>query len=83
MGTGMGRINERMVRGRQARLEGRAKRSEGKAAMQAGRRHPSEQAPEYRPDEPDVLNWPVVAERAPDKEEDGLFSAVVADSRRD
>ena len=69
LGTGMGRINEKMVRGRQARLEGRTKRSEGKAAMQAVG-DPSEQAPEYRPDEPDVLNWPVVAERAPDKEED-------------
>ena len=72
-GKGLGKLNERMVRGRQARLEARAMRSQQgsrqKEAMQA-MGDPSEHVPEYRPDEPDVLNWPVVAEQAPEKEED-------------
>ena len=69
LGTAMGRINEKMVRGRQARMEARTKRSQGRAAMQTVG-DPSELAPEYHPDEPDVMSWPVVAEKAPDKEED-------------
>ena len=66
-GTGIGRMNEKMVRGRQARLEARGRRGLEKDVRQAVG-DPSEHVPEYRPDEPDVLNWPVVAEQAPDKE---------------
>ena len=68
MAVGIGRMNDRMVRGRQARLEARARRSQEKEARQAVG-DPSEQGPEYRPDQPDVLSWPVVAGQAPQQEE--------------
>ena len=68
-GVGLSRMNERMVRGRQARLEARSKRSQQKEARQA-MGDPSEHMPEYHPDEPDVLNWPVVAEQPLEKEKD-------------
>ena len=73
MGAGLGKLNERMVRGRQARLEARAKRSQQRSQEMEARQamgDPSELTPEYRPDEPDVLNWPVVAGQAPKKEQD-------------
>ena len=68
MGSAFGSVNERMVRGRQARLEARAKRSQDKAVI-AVVRDPSDSGPEYRADAPDVLTWPVVAERAQKPEE--------------
>ena len=66
-GIVLGKVNEKMVRGRQARLEARAKRAQNKAAKQAVG-DPSEAVPEYRPDEPDVLSWPVVAGNAQGQE---------------
>ena len=79
MGAGIGRANERMVRGRQARLEARSKRTQEQDASQSVG-DPSGHAPEYRPDEPDVLNWPVVAERGADQEEDDLSPPWAPDS---
>ena len=73
VGAGIGRVNERIVRGRQARLEARSKRTQEKDVRQAVG-DPSGHEPEYRPDEPDVLNWPVVAERGPDREEEDDLS---------
>ena len=66
IGRGVGRVNEKMVRGRQARLEARSKRAQD-GALQPPIEIPSESGPEYRADEPDVLTWPVVAGRGRDR----------------
>ena len=63
VGNGFGQFNERMVRGRQARLEARARRAHDRDS-QPPFAIPSEPGPEYRTDAPDVLSWPVVAEQA-------------------
>ena len=75
VGAGIGRIKERIARGRQARPEAKPGRAENKPVPQA-MGDPSEPLPEYRPDEPDVLNWPVVAGGTPDNDdEDDDFSS--------
>ena len=62
-GRALASLNEKMVRGRQARIEARARRAQEKES-QPPIEIPSDPGPEYRADEPDVLTWPVVAERA-------------------
>ena len=62
-------MNEKMVRGRQARLEARSKRAQD-GTLQPPIEIPSESGPEYRADEPDVLTWPVVAGRGRDRADD-------------
>lgn len=75
MGRGLGRLNDRMVRGRQERLEAKANGAQGKDNEPAKTDQPEVEIPsgpgsEYRADEPDVMTWPVVAEptEAPDEE---------------